>query len=303
MTHKPSSVTPPEDVPVTETIAEAPVAPTAQPVALSQTTPQNESRLTKIKTAFLYVLIAGLAAAALTSVVALLVGQFNSTIGKALLTIFIFFTHSLLILAVLWADRYNQVGKLVLPTTIVVLVFASIITTTLGNWEIISAEVAWRAIGLYFLVLGAAFIVAGLLRLRLAQQATQIALYTSIGFIAATIVALIPWVLDLFRNFDPLYFRIIAALSILAAASFIIGVIIRGIALGQNESLKLTIPEKQPTTGGLLAVYITVGVITGIVWFTGFIGFIMSGVESTSPYSNTQRIQNSDRSRDYDYRR
>lgn len=277
---------------------------THKPTHSAPTEKDSPSRLNRIKTAFLYILIIGLAAAALTSVIALLVGQFNSTIGKALLTIFIFFTHSLLILAVLWSDRYNQVGKLVLPTTIVVLVLANIVTSTLGTWEIISGEVAWRVTGLYFLVLGAAFITSLLLRFRLAQQATQIALYTSIGFIVATLVALIPWVLDLFSKFDPLYFRIIAALSILAAASLIIGMIIRSIALSQNESLKLTAPQKHPITGGMLSIYITVGVITSIVWVVGFIWFVVGAVDANTPYERHQRYQLDRKyNTDYDYRR
>jgi hypothetical protein len=256
------------------------------------------ARPSKLKTAFLYVLIAGLAAAALISVAALLIGQFNSAITKSLLTIFVLFTHSLLILAILWADRHNQVGKLLLPTAIVLLVFANMITTNLGTWEIIAAETAWRALGLYFLAIGAVFIIIGLLRLRIAHQATQIALFTSIGFITATVIALIPWTLDVFGGLDPLYFRIIAALSILATTAFLIGLIIRGIALAQNESLKLTQPQSQPTSGGLLAIYITVGVITAMVWSSGFTSFLVSGVQASMP-GEPHRGTYNDRSRYY----
>jgi hypothetical protein len=266
----------------------SPKSTTKPPVTLAKTT-TTPSRLTKIKTAFLYVLIAGLAAAALVSVIALLVGQFNSAIAKSLGTIFILFTHSLLILAVLWADRLNQVGRAILPTAIVVLVFANMISLILGTWEIISAETAWRATGLYFLIIGAVFVMTGLLKLRIAHQATQIALYTSIGFIAATVGALAPWVLDVLGRVDPLYFRIVAALSILATTSLIIGIIIRGIALAQNDSLKRTRPEQQKIPGGLLAIYISVGVITAIVWSTGFTNFLVNGVQSTYPYGTYDR--------------
>lgn len=247
---------------------------------------EPSGRISKLKVAFLYVLIIGLAAAALTSVIALLIGQFNSSITKSLLTIFIFFTHSLFILALLWADRYNQVGKAVLPTAILVLTFANLITTTLGTWEIISVETAWRALGFYFLVLGAAFIVTGILKLRLTHQATQISLFTSIGLIAATILALAPWVLQVVTTFDPLYYRIVAALSILATASFLIAIILRGIALGHDPLLKSTAPKKQPVAGGMLAIYITTGVITSLVWFTGFMGFVVSGVYASYPQND-----------------
>lgn len=261
--------------------AKTPVNEVESPVV--QDTPP--SRLGRLKTAFLYVLIAGLAAAALTSVVALLIGQFNTSIIKALLTILTFFSHSLLILAILWADRYNQVGKLILPSAIIAIVFASMISTTLGTWEIITAEMAWRIFGLYFLALGAVFIIVGLLRLRIAHQATQVALFTAIGLTVATVLSLIPWVLQVVDKFDPLYFRIVGALAILATTSLLISVVVRSIAVGHNESLKLTAPTKQPVSGGLLAIYIITGVVTAIVWCAGLTGFLVSGVQSATPDS------------------
>jgi hypothetical protein len=264
-------------------------AATPPPITAAPTAsllPQPSEKLTKLKTAFLYVLITGLAAAALTSVIALLIGQFNSAILKSLLTIFIFFTHGLFILAILWADRHNQIGKLLLPSTITALAFANLVTTTLGTWEIISTDLAWRTFGLYMLALGAVFVITGLLRLRIAQQATQIALLSTIGLIAVAVVGLAPWVLQIFTHFDPLYYRIIAALSILATAAFLIGLILRGIALGHSSTLKTTAPAKQPASGGMLAIYITVGTLTAFVWFAGFIGFIVSGVDSSTYHSD-----------------
>lgn len=263
----------------------------ATPVA-TPATKASPNRLGRLKTAFMYVLIAGLAAAAITSIIALLVGQFTSGIAKSLLTILIFFSHSLLILAILWADKFNQVGKLVLPTTITALVFFNMISTTLGTWEIISTETAWRAFSMYFLILGAAFIVVGLLRLRLQQQATQIAIYSSIGLIAITVIALTPWVLNVVDNFDELYYRIIAALAILATTTLLIGIVIRAIALGRDETLKLTAPAKTPTPPGLLAIYITVGSLAAIVWCIGLTAFLVDGIQSSYPdsqYKSTNR--------------
>lgn len=264
-------------------------------------TPSTEqpavSRLSKLKAAFLYVLIAGLAAAAIVSVVALLVGEFNSVISKSLGTIFILLIHSLLILALFWGDRNNQIGKALLPTTIAALLFANMITMSIGIWEVISNDTAWHITGLYFLVLGAVFIVLGLLKLRVAHQVTQVALYSSIGLLGVTVLALVPWVLDLFAPLDPLYFRIIAALSILTTTAFIIAVIIRSIALAQNDSLKLTRPTHQSIPGGLLSVYITLGVITAMVWSGGLVGFLVSGVQSSSPYQSDSR--GSERNRYY----
>lgn len=253
-----------------------------------------EARLGKLKQAFLYVLIIGLVAAALTSVIALLIGNFFSeAIGKSLLTILIFFSHSLLILGVLWADRYNEVGRKLLPTAIIALVFASMISTTLGTWEIINAELAWRIQGLYFLILGAIFIILGTLRLRVQQTATQIGSYITVGLVSAMVVAVAPWILKVVDKFDPLYFRIVAALAILAATSFLITLVLRGIAVGHNAELKKRVAPEHQIPGGLLAIYITVGVIASLVWFSGFIGFIVSAADSSRP-PRTERLYRDD---------
>lgn len=246
-----------------------------------------EGRLTKLKAAFLYVLIGGLAAAALTSVAALLIGEFNSAIQKALVTIFIFFTHGLFILAVLWADRYDQVGKSLLPTSLVVLAFANLATTVLGTWELITNETAWRALGLYVLALGGVFMIIGALKLRIAHQATQVALYTTIGLIVATVLSLIPWVLDLFTDPEPLYYRIVAALAILSTTSFLISLILRGIALGHKPELKSTAPAKTPVSTGMMAIYITVGTLVAFVWFVGFIIFASTSLMTSRVDSYT----------------
>lgn len=254
------------------------------PVAHAKATPTPEpSRIGKLKLAFLYVLIGGLGASALTAIIALLIGSFNSEIQKSMLTIFIFFSHSLFILALLWADKQNEVGRSVLPTSIFVLALANMITTTLATWEIITSETAWRALGLYILVLGAVFIITGTLKLRINQQATKIGIYVAVGSVAALVITLSPWVLQVVDKFDPLYFRIVAALAIFASTAFLIALILRGIALARHPQLQSTKPVAKPIPGGLLAIYIVVGSIAAMVWCAGFTGFLVSAVESGQP--------------------
>lgn len=245
------------------------------------------TRLGTLKLAFLYVLIAGLASSAIVAVAALLLWDFTSAMARSLLTIFIFFTHSLLVLAVLWADKRNQVGRLLLPTTIVILTLANMVTTTLGTWDIISAETAWRAVGFYFLTLGAVFVVTACLQLRIAQQAVQVALFTSIGFIVATVLAVTPWVFQVVSTFDPLYYRIVAALTILTTASFLIALILRGIALAQHSELQATKPVSEPTPSGLLVIYIVIGTITAMVWTSGLTGLLVSGMTTQGTKNTT----------------
>jgi hypothetical protein len=112
------------------------------------------------------------------------------------------------------------------------------------------------------------------------------------------VLALAPWVLQVVERFDPLYFRVIAALSILTTTAFLITLILRGIALGRNEALHATKPKPEQTTGGLLAVYITLGVITSIVWCGGLTGLLVSGVQSSQPERSYDRYENTYDSRD-----
>jgi hypothetical protein len=265
--------------------------PTAQPtppvvVPAPQVTTPQPNRISKLKIAFLYVLIGGLAASGLLAIVALLIGSFNTEIQKSLQTIFIFFSHSLLILALLWSDTHDDVGRKVLPTTIFGLTLANIITTTLATWEIISVETGWHAVGFYFLVLGAAFIISGLLKLRIKHTVTYRSIYATIILISALVIALAPWVLDVFGDLDPLYFRIVAALAILTSTVFIITIILRSMALARYTELQATKPVPTPMSNGLLAIYITLGVITAMVWCSGMTGFIVSAVESNAPSYN-----------------
>ena len=237
------------------------------------------SRLSQLKIAFLYVLIAGVGLAAITSVISLLIGEFTAIIGKTLLTIFILFSHSLLLLAILWADKNNQVGRAVIPTTLFVVIFASLVTTTLGAWGILNSTAAWSWTGLYYLAIGGAFIIAALLKMRLPQHVAHIATNTSIGFIVVTLLSLVPWVLKVVPSFDPLYFRIVAALSILSSAAFLISLVLRGIANSKNPSKAAVKRETIPN--GMLAIYIVVGVITAMVWSSGLLSLIISGAQST----------------------
>lgn len=243
--------------------------------------PEPTTRLSQLKIAFLYTLIVGLGLAAITSVIALLVGEFTAIIGKTLLTIFILFSHSLLLLGILWADTKNQLGKAFISTTIFAALFANLITSTLSAWNVISGTVAWRWVGLYFLAIGGAYIITALLQKKLPQRAAQIAVNTSVGFVVVTLLTLAPWVVRVVPHFDPLYFRVAAALAILSSTSFLITLILRGIARNKNPELA-TEPSHHGLPNGMLAIYIIVGVMTVIAWNAGLVSLIDSGAAASN---------------------
>lgn len=237
----------------------------------------------KIRLAFLYILIGSLAASALVAITGLIIGEFNEVIQKSLLTIFTIFMHSLLVLAIVIADKHNQIGKAILPTVIAGLALASLASSTLGTWEVISSELAWRLVGLYFFIIAAAFIVVGVLKLYVNQRVVKGLVLSSVALTTLLTIAIIPWALDLFGDLNSLYFRIVAAIAILGVTVTLIAVIWRTIAIAHAPELKATQLPSSPFSGGLLAVYIVTGVIAAIVATSGFTVFLVEAIQSGQP--------------------
>ncbi len=253
-------------------------------MATERSTEVPEHKLTTLKTAFLYTLIGGLAASAILAIVAILLGEFSTGIQKAFGTLFTFVTHSLFILGIVWADRKDRLGKDVIPTAILGTAFANIITSTLGTWEVITGETAWRAFMFYMLVIGIAFLVAAVGRLRIKNAPTDMTLNIALGSIVAWGISLVPWVFAVVDTFDPLYFRIVAALSILVGTLMIIALILRTIAKSRSKDIQAEVKRTAAHAhlpGGMLAYYITVGVLTSMIWFGGMIAFIADGVNTS----------------------
>jgi len=230
----------------------------------------------KIRLALLYVLIGGLVVSALISVAAILIGEFNESILKALGTTFVFVIHSLLVLGIVSADTNNQLGKTIVSTTILATVIASMLTSTLGIWDLWWDDASWKAFLIYNLLIGSAFLIAGTLKLRLKHLATQTLAWLTVALIGTLTALLAPWIAapnaDWISDF---YFRLIGAVAILASTSLILLVIFNRIALSQRPGLSKTRPASKPLAPGALAINITVGVIVSFFWVYGLAYFIV----------------------------
>ena len=272
---------------------------TPVPVApIAEAKPTNE-KLGKLKLGLLYVLIGGLIVSALISVISILIGEFTEVAGKALLTTFILVTHSLLVIAIVSADRNNRLGKDLISTTILATVIANMFTATLGTWEIIPGDGAWRAFLVYMLVIGAAFIVTASLKLRSNHhKITNTLAYTTSGLLVLLTLLLVPWILiDDPAVITSFYYRLIGAVVILVATSLSITVIFNRIAAAQHHHI-----AKKPALalpGGMVAIYVTVGSIVALFWFYGFFGFLAKASTVDRPsYQQTHQ----DLDRPYRYR-
>lgn len=244
------------------------------------------SKFSKIRLALLYVLIGGLVVSALISVAAILIGEFNSSIVKALATTFVFVAHSLVVLGIVSADTRNQIGKSLVSSTILAATIANLFTMTLGIWDLWWDGSSWKAFLIYNLIIGSAFLIAGTLKLRLKHLATSITAWVTTGFIINLAMLLAPWIAAPEATWiSDFYFRLIGAVAILASTALILLVIFNRIALSQKPELSKTRPSGNKLSAGLLAINITVGVLVSVFWVYGLAYFLVKATNyNDTPY-------------------
>jgi hypothetical protein len=247
------------------------------------------AKVGKLRTAFLYVLIGGLIVSALISVIAILIGEFNDVVVKALVTTFIFVTHCLLLLAIILAYKNDRLGKSLVSTTIFITLILNMFSTTLGTWELWASDMSWKMFLIYMLVIGTSFLISGALLLRRVHKPTQLSIYVAVGFILLLTVLLAPWIL--FPDADwltGLYLRSIGAVTILTATSLSLAVIFNRIAASRKLAPmnSLSVEHMAP---GILAFNISIGVITAMFWMYGLVVLISQAAvvdrPTAQPYS------------------
>lgn len=286
--HAPADTQPVEAAPAT------PAAPTVDPA--------HKSKLGTLKLAFLYVLIGGLVISALISVVAILIGEFNSIISKAITTTVSLVVHSSLMLLIILADKNNQLGKSVIPTSFLVVVIANMITSSLGIWGVWGDDLSWRFVNVYAFLIGIAFMIAGLLRMRIQKQLMQTLSYTSIGLVILLGLIFTPWILFFDASWvNEAYYRIISATAILAVTSVVITSIVNRILVSQHKELANTVPAAPKYSGGMLGITISLGVITAIFWLVGLTAFVYQATTFEQRQQRIERQQERQNKNTYDY--
>lgn len=279
-----------EKVPETPKPVKKPAAVVAPAPAQPETV---TAKISNIKRAFLYVLVGGLVVSAIISISAILIGEFNSIVSKALLTTLVFMTHSLLVLGIILADRDNLVGKSLVPTVILGSVIASMLTSSLGIWQIWGAEYSWRAISLYALIIGATFLYTWTRQLRINHTITKLSANVALGVIALLTLALSVWIIAPESGLveSPFFYRAIGALTVLGITAVSVSAIFNRVAVNQNPELAQTAPREEKYRGGMLAIVIIVGSIVGLFWFIGLFGLIASGVSAERKTRHEDRLE------------
>ena len=271
-----------EDVPVEVPTTDS----TVEPVVATK---EDDNRIGKLKLAFLYVLIGGLVLSAIISVVAIIIGEFNSVMTKAILMTVSFVIHSIVALLVILADKNNQLGRDIIPTTFFATIIANMISSSLGLWEVLSGDMATRVFFVYAFVIGIAFIAEGLLRQMVKRPVTKALTYTSIALVLLQALVFIPWILFHDASWvTDMYYRIISALSILAVTSILITFIMRPVVVRQYPELAKA-SKPAPYSSGMVGVVVTLATFMSFIWLSGFVAFVVQA--STYNANKGNRIE------------
>lgn len=240
---------------------------------MAQTTPVQEqsSQLSLVRHYFLYILVGGLVASALIAVGAILAGSFNDVASKALLTVLVIVIHSFIGLAFLSVGKSRSPSSTLIVNTLFVIVVASLVTSIFGIWKIISGHVTGDFYGTYFLGFIAVLIIAALLTAHTEDKVVNGLVATSTGFVTATFIALLPWVFaDSTYVLPDFYFRLVAALFVLAATVIVLTVIFNWLFIVKHPATQaVRKPGSMPPW--LLALVIALAVVFGGGFFIPFI--------------------------------
>lgn len=189
-------------------------------------------KLEEVKNLFLKILIGCLIAAAALAVVAVLVGKFNDTFGKALFTILLVAAHSLASFGVI-SNNERQAAKDELSgvtNTVFVLIVLSFVTSVFGVWHILPGEIVGKLYGAYGVLLFAA-LHAGMLKSIMGKQANiDKVVYANFYCMAVVVLLLLIVIFSGFsESLGSIFYRVLAAIGIIDATLTLVGVILHKI--------------------------------------------------------------------------
>ncbi len=191
---------------------------------------------------FLYTLVGGLVISALISVVAVLIGEFNSTVSRALGTTVSMVIHTLVALLLISINTKSEKpsGGFLINTLIFITV-ASFITSTLSIWDVLTGQIIGDLYAIYFYTFCASLWSQLLLRVggNLLDKPTRIVSRTAIGFTAFLYTLLIPSTLTHYPTTLPdLYYRTMAATAILLATASVLTTVFHRIYIFKHPEVK-----------------------------------------------------------------
>lgn len=195
----------------------------------------------KLKKLAINTMIGSLIGAAAIAVIAVLAGEFNDILGKALFTLLIVAVHAIVSLGFLDNKDKSQddSGLKIFTNTIFILIVLSFVTAVFGIWELFPGSLVSRLYGTYFIAAFAAF--HGEMLHKTTGLDTKInnivkANYVLMGLVIILLLPII-WA-PVGTVFPDFYYRLLAAAAIVDATLTILAMILHKLYFRNHPELK-----------------------------------------------------------------
>lgn len=229
----------------------------------------------KFRKYFLYVLVGGVIISGIISIVAVLIGEVNDYVTRALLTTLSMVVHAMIAIAFISTSTTKRtVGQEVVINTLIAIVSASFFTSALSIWQVISTQTTTDFYQLYMYSFIAALIVQMLLSVDIIDVITSKLMKVAVGVTAFMWLYLIPSVFDNSypKTLPEIYYRGIAAIGILLGTVLVLVMIFHRLYIAKHPELKAAAPKRK----GMPVWLIVVLCVVGIPIVLGYLGAILS---------------------------
>lgn len=239
--------------------------------------PAPAAKHSQFRKYFFYVLIGGVVISALISIVAILIGEINDYISRALLTTLSMVIHAMVALAFMSVTGTQRTtGQELVINTLFGITIASFFTTTLGIWKVISGETMADFYQLYLYALFAALLVRMLLGVNTIDKLTNGLMRTAIGTTVLLWLYLIPSVFDdgYPKAWPEVYYRGIAAIGVALGTVLILVTIFHRLYLVKHPEVRAA-ASPAPRAGGIPVWLIVILCVIAAPIVLGWLGTIV----------------------------
>jgi len=191
------------------------------------------NRAERFKRSFFQILIGCLLGAATIAVIAVLIGSFNDTLGRALGTIAMVAIHA--ILSFSYISETEKRDKKLFSNTVFVLIVVSFITSVFAIWQLIGGSLTQKLYMSYGVLLFATLHADVLYRIRGFEKKIDNVVTANYFFMAVVVVMLFVIIFsDNPSDLGEFYYRLLAAVGIIDATMTITTIIMHKLYLQKH---------------------------------------------------------------------
>lgn len=264
----------------------------SQASQIPNSTADSSSPKTPYGKYFLYTLIGGILITAHISVIAVLMGEFNSTMGRALSTTASMVIHTLaaLFFFTLASKKTSRIVKSFI-NILSLLTVASFLTSILWTWDLINGGLVADLYQTYFYTFFASLWILLFLRIgeNHADKPTRIVSQIVIGFTSLLYVLSLPTIfVESLNDLPEMLYRAIAATAIVLATTSVITTVFRRIYVAKHPESK-TIPSVK-SGWDIIAAFIVVFVGLPIIFM---LTATLAAYDTHNEYSESESPESS----------